>query len=1030
MHYCNTPHLYGQRELFIVTRACVPPQPCRYLRPCGMLNRIQCLAYGTGSSMRIGRAALIGSAVLAAALVVVLWAVPSLLDWTRYRDSVESLATSGIGRPVRIDGAISLHLLPQPILTASGIAVDDTGDGVVLTAQELRLRVALGSLLAGKVDARDLTLRGADLRLPWPPASGALAQRPPAWLTGLQARVEQSRIQVGGLAVTGIDAVLTTDPETGTLSAAGTGQVGPRPWRFTARLTRPGRDDAAGLDVSLDGLGPLRDTGGTFSGQLAGDGALMGRVAGRGSDLARLLPGPAVAWRGEGRLNAAAGLAVADELALEIGGSPARGAVALRVLPEARLDLALAAGRLDLDAWLPVLLRGAETTMPTGIDLSAEAATLAGGTLRRLRGAFDLDPDGVTVRDVAAMLPGDAQINLSGRLPRRPRTEGAAPRPVLFEGTGHLAAPDRRSTFRWLETAFPMGLERLPPAVLKAADLSAKLSVGPGQASLAELQGSLDGNQVTGGLAIKLGPRLSIGAGLSFNQLALDPWLPDVSKLATPAGMANALATAATVDADVHLQVKNATWRGLLMGQVALDAQTEATRLTLRRLEADPVGMRLTASGTVGEGGRVTEGRIELAAPDLTSLRTVLPAELPVLRPLLRGPGTGLLQFSGPPDAMAAKLSLEASDLRVEAQPTLNLLTRRWVGPVTLRHPGAPRLLEQAGLGATAAWLGDGSMSLLAQVTASEGRAVLDHFNLIAGTLRAGGQLTFEWPGERGIPRVAVSGQIAAETLPLPLLYLRSPNPLPVAALLGWQAAVQLNAAQVLLGQTPALQDLAVQLALQDGVLTVPNVSARLAGGMVSGSVTWEASGEPPRLSARLDIADAAVAAPTLDTALDLTEGAVDAKLDLTAAGYSPAALLATLSGSANISVRDGMVGGFDIPALAAALADADRSRIPAQVSKALTAGVSPFSRLDLPLQVRRGVFSGEGTLASPAGNARITGSIDMLSAAADLLVAVRPGAATEPSGPELSLRVTGAAAGLQRTPELAGLSMWLAERP
>ncbi len=980
--------------------------------------------------MRAGRAALIGFAVVLALLVAGLWTVPGLLDWNRYRDSVESLATSGIGRPVRIGGVISLHLLPQPILTASGIAVDDTGDGVVLTAQELRLRVALGPLLAGKVDARDLTLRGADLRLPWPPAPGALAQRPPAWLTGLQARVEDSRIQVGGMAVTAIDAVLATDSETGMLSATGVGQVGARPWRFTARLTRPGRDGAAGLDVSLDGQGSLRDTGGTFSGQLAGDGALTGRVAGRGSDLSQLLPGPAVPWRGEGRLSAAAGLAVADELALEIGGSPARGAVALRVLPEARLDLALAAGRLDLDAWLPVLLRGAETTMPTGIDLSAEAATLAGGTLRRLRGAFDLDPAGVTVRDITAVLPGDAQLSLSGRLPRQPRTEGAASRPVLFEGTGHLTAPDLRNTLRWLEPLLPVSLGRLPSAVLKTADLSAKLSVGAGQASLAELRGALDGNQLTGGLAIKLGPRLSIGAGLSFDRLTLDPWLPDVATLATPIGMTDALAAAATVDADVHLQVRNATWRGLLMGQIALDAQTEATRLTLRRLEADPVGMRLTASGTVGEGGRVTEGRIELAAPDLASLRTVLPPELPVLLALLRGPGTALLQFAGLPDALAAKLSVEASDLRVEAQPTLNLLTRHWVGPVTLRHPGAPRLLEQAGLGGTAAWLGDGSLSLLTQVTASEGHAALEHFDLVAGTLRASGQLTFDVPGERGGPRLAVSGQVAAETLPLPLPYLRSPNPVPVALLLGWQAAVQLDAAQVLFGQTPALQDFSAKLALRDGTLSIPGATARLAGGTASGSATLVANSEPPRLSVQMAITDAALDGPALDTALDLTQGLVDARLDLTAAGYSPAALLATTSGSAAVTIRDGVVTGFDLPAVAAALADSDRGRIPAQASKALTAGTTPFSRLDLPLQVRRGVLSGEGTLQSPGGIARLSGSIDMLGAAADLRVAMRPGAATEPSGPELGLRIAGPAAGLVRTPELAGLSLWLAEQP
>lgn len=980
--------------------------------------------------MRAGRVALIGLAALLAVLVAVLWAVPGLLDWNRYRDSIEALATSGVGRPVRIGGAISLHLLPQPILTASGIAVDDIGDGVVLTAKELRLRVGLGPLLAGNVDARDLTLRGADLRLPWPPAPGALAQRPPAWLTGLQARVEESRVQVGGLAVTGIDAGLMTDPETGMLSAAGVGQVGTRSWRFTARLTRPGRDNAAGLDVSLDGQGPLRDTGGTFSGQLSGDGALTGRVAGRGSDLSQLLPAPAVPWRGDGRLSASAGLAVADELALEIGGSPARGAVALRVLPGARLDLALAAGRLDLDAWLPVLLRGTETAMPTGIDLSAEAATLAGGTLRRLRGAFDLDADGVTVRDAAALLPGDAQLTLSGRLPRPSHAEGNASRPALFEGTGRLAAPDLRRTLRWLEPTLPPGLGRLPPDVMRSADLSAKISVDAGQVSLAELHGVLDGDPLTGGLGIKLGPRLSIGAGLSFDRLALDPWLPDLPTLATPAGMAEAMAGAAALDADMHLQIRSATWRGLPMGQIALDAQTEATRLTLRRLEANPVGMRLTASATVGEGGRVTEGRVEVAAPDLAPLRAALPSDVPGLSPLLRGPGSALLQFSGPPDALMAKLNVEASDLRVEAQPTLNLLTRRWVGPATLRHPGAPRLLEQVGLGSTAAWLGDGSLSLRAQVTAAEGRAVLDHFDLVAGTLRANGQLTIEAPGGQGRPRVSISGQVAAETLPLPLPYPRSTDPLPIAALSGWQAAVRLDADQVLLAQTPALQGLSADLTLREGTLVIPRAAARLADGTVSGSATLVADSGPPRLSVQADIANAALAGAALDTAVDLTAGLVDAKLDLTASGYSPAALLATLSGSAVVSVRDGVVAGFDIPAAQAALANPDRRRIPAEASNALTTGTSPFSRLDMPLQAQRGVLSGDGSLASPAGRARLSGSIDLLGAAADLRVAIWPDVPNEPSGPELGLRITGPAATLARTPELAALTLWLAERP
>ncbi len=63
-------------------------------------------------------------------------------------------------------------------------------------------------------------------------------------------------------------------------------------------------------------------------------------MSGRGPNLSQLLPAPAVPWRAEGRLTAGGGLAVADDLDLDIGGVPARGAVALRLLPVVRLDAA------------------------------------------------------------------------------------------------------------------------------------------------------------------------------------------------------------------------------------------------------------------------------------------------------------------------------------------------------------------------------------------------------------------------------------------------------------------------------------------------------------------------------------------------------------------------------------------------------------------------------------------------------------------------------------------------------------------
>ncbi len=964
------------------------------------------------------RRLLLGLAGLLAAVVATIWVGPGWLDWNRYRDGIAALATAGIGRSVRIGGGVTLHLLPQPILTASGIEVDDAGDGLVLTAKELRLRVALGPLLGGRVDARELTLRGADLRLPWPPQAGALAQRPPVWLTGLQARLEESRLQVGNLVLTDIEASLATDPDTGTLSTAGLATMGGRPWRFTARLARPGRDGAAGLDVSLDGQGPLRDTGGTFSGALAADGALSGRVAGRGPDLSQLMPGPAVPWRGDGRLSAAAGLAVADELALEIGGSPARGAVALRVQPQARLDLALAVGRLDLDAWLPVLMQGAPPGMPsglpTGIDLSAEAATLAGGTLRRLRGAFDLDSDGVTVRDATALLPGDALLSLSGRVPGRARGP-------LFEGTARLAAPDLRNTLRWLEPLAPQVLGVLPPEALRQAELTAKVVVEPAQTSLSDLRGTLDGGRLQGGLSVRMGARFGLGAGLSIDRLALDPWAPDPASVATPslarAAFAQFLARAAAFDAELKLQVRQATWRGVEMGQLAIDAQTEAGRITLRRLEATPLGIRITASGTLGEGGRVSEARLDLSTQDVSPLRALAGPGRAELPGLLRGPGSALLMLSGPPDALAARATLDLGDLRIEAQPILNLPARRWSGPVMLHHPGAPRLLEVVGLSGTAAWLGDGSFSLLGQATVTPERIELDNFDLAAGAMRARGGLLLE--GQ------VISGQVLAETLPLPMPYPRSPDPLPALVLNGKEATIRLEAKQVLLGLTPVVQDFSADVILRDGAVRLGRIAAKLAGGALAGTAAFDA-GEPPRLLVQATATAIPISGPLLGSALDLASGQLEAQVNLSGEGHSPAALLATLSGDANVLIRDGLATGFDLAATQAALAGADRTEIAESVRTALLGGETPFTRLELPLMIRRGVLSGAAQISAGVGAATLSGSLDLLGGVVDARLAVRPGGDL----PELFVRLSGPAAQPARTPELAGLARWLAERP
>jgi uncharacterized protein involved in outer membrane biogenesis len=943
------------------------------------------------------------------------WLVPPMLDWTRYRGEIIALASGTLGRSVRIDGPISLTLLPQPVLTAAAVSVD--GGDATIAVRSLRLRVALWPLLRGKVAARDLVMRDFDMHVPWPITVPSGAVHRPEWLAAVSARIEHGRVFLGDLVFTDIDADLSTAATTGGTAASGTARLSGNTWHVSLRLSPPGADGSVAIDVALDGQGKLQDTGATLAGQIAGDGTLGGRVTARGPNLAALLPAPAVAFKADGRLTVAGGLAAADDLVVEIGGSPARGAVALRVSPALRLDVALAASRLDLDAWLPTVLRGSGVAVPTGIDLSAEAAQLAGGTLRRLRGAFDIDPGGVEVRDVRAILPGDAEMQLSGQITH---PDPAQPH---FEGDATLAAPAFRTTLAWLEGAGFGAFSALPQAALRSADLAGHAILDRDQLAVAGLHGSVDGTHLAGTLAVHPGKRLALSAALQADHVDLDAWLP-----ASLPSLAALPARLSAVDADVRLEAKTAMLRGEAIAPFALDATVEAGQVTLRRLEGRAREAQFAASGTLGEGGRIADGRLSVSADQAASLGDLLPALLLQRTPaLLRLPLSARVEAGGAPDSLGLRIAAALGDLNLEAQPTLDIATGAWSGPMTLRHPGAPRLAEMLGLHGAPAWLGDGSLALVARVGFSPagggasggGKLSADEFDITAGALHATGRLALDI----ALPSPLLTGRLSAETLPLPLPYLRAPEPLPLGLLGGWSAALALEAGRVLVGASPVVEHAAATVTLADRVLRLDKATARLGGGALSGGLVLNAAMPTPTLTMTAELSGAVIDGPLLDLPLDITGGTVDGTLSLAASGFAPAGLLSTLHGEAAVSARNGMVTGFDMARIGAALPDGD-------VRKALeSGGGSGFDRLALHCSAERGIVSlsaggpvGGATLSSPLGEATLSGSVDLPDAAADLRIALRP-AMSDP--PEIGLRLTGPLDALQRTPELAGVVGW-----
>lgn len=930
---------------------------------------------------------------------------PRFTDWNRYRDTVERVASAGLGRPVRIAGPIRLSLLPQATLRAGDVTIADTGDGASASVGELRMRVGLGALLTGRVEPQDLVLQGARMRLPWPMAGFAPRLFPGG---ALHARVEDGTLRVGDLPITAISGELSAGGDGG-LSASGFATLWGRPWRMTGRLGRPGTDGAATVAVSLDGAEDI-GTGGALAGQMAADGSVSGRITGRGPDLSVLLPAPPSPWRADGRLVAGSGLIVADDLELVIAGSPSRGAVALRLLPELRLDAALATNRLDLDAWLPPLLQGAPVKLPTGIDLSAEAAPFAGGTLRRLRAGFDLKGTSVTLRPSDVVLPGDAPLQLSGVFARG-----------QFSGSARLSTPDLPQTVAWLQSQAPTLAAVLPLGRLHTATLAAAVQADRASLAFGNLTGEVDGVPIGGNVALRGGSHPALAADLRLTGPVLDQILAVVP---APSQAAAALAAvpqwAAGFDADVSLSADRPVWRGTAYDRLSLSGAVRGGAVELRQAALSGAGLSVVASGMLDPAARITDGKFALMLGDATWLGATLPPALQPAAPLLRGPVAVEASMSGPAGALATVARLEAADARLNLNGRADLPGRHWAGSVSFHHPGAPRFLASLGWGGLAGWLGDGSLSGEGTVDATPGRAVLGGFTLSAGALRGTGALTLSLP-DSGRPNVA--GTLDIDTLPVPLPAIRSAGPLAFEALRTIDAALTVRAAHLLWGASPVGDAASARIALSGGTLRLDDVNARLAGGTLAGALAVDSATDTPQVHVAATLSGAVLDGAAFSSGIDLIAGMVSGSLDAAAHGHSPAALAASLHGTVAASVRDGALSGLDAGQLLSALRSG--TTLQAGVTDALRRGATPFATLDAAGTVANGLITlGRGVIQAPAASIDLAGSLDLPGDTLDLSLSLHPAL---DGAPPIGLRLIGPTANPSRTPGLADLVRWQA---
>lgn len=967
--------------------------------------------------MRRGLAIIAG---LVGLLALAAWLVPPALDASRYRDLLEEVASEALGSPARIEGKLAFALLPQPRLTATQVRL-----GSSLRVEELRLRVAPLPLLTGHFVARDLVLSGAALRLPWPPMPGASPLGASPWTRSYATRIERGSLTLGGAELRDISADVSSTDEAVTLQ--GTGRAGGQEWRITAHLGMPGRNGPARL--SLDARAGGRDATANLriDGQTLPDGQATAEASFTASDLSQFLPAPALALRGTGRLRLLPNGLAAEAWNLTLPNGTAQADALFHWQDTTRLDLRLAASRLEIDPWVRTLGAIQAPALPVTLDLGVAATGMAGGTLHQLHGRFGWTVAGLTLEDGRAVLPGDANLELSGTL-----ASG------VFKGAAHIQAPDPAATLRWLEAAQSGAPFLVPAPLLPArAELAGQLELAPGTLRLTGLRGQLGETAIAGDIALGAAtPRVAVQANLSLGRLRLDALGRDL-----PTDLP-ALARLPTILAgDIKLRAAELRLGALAAEDIGLEAGLADGRFTLRRFAGNLAGARYDLAFTLAEDARLTDGKLELSAPNATTLSRLLPAHWQSTPALWDAPMTLRGEFSGTQDALNLRAQAELDDFRLEAQATIDTATWQGAGRASALHPNAGRLLTTLGIADPAmpgtlrawapGWPGEGSLALQTRWNRREQVLTLENAQLTAGGLRGTGQATVNLGG----PAPVLDAKFLAEALPLPWPPASDQAVLPTRAVTGLEATVQLSAEQVLAGDTAIAQQLACTIGVSRAELKFSPCTMRIADGNASfqamvGQATFGEAQETPTLALQLNLDGARATTPVTGLPFDLGGGQVTARLRLTARGHSPAALRATAEGEVQISANDGVLHGIDLPAAAIALANA--AARPAEVTAealrtALTAGATPFTGLSLGASFARGVLQlAHADLTSPAGALAMQGTIGLSDGTIDTMVTVRPAEATEA---EMGVSISGTLAVPIRAPQLLRALRWLAER-
>jgi AsmA protein len=149
-----------------------------------------------------------------------------------------------------------------------------------------------------------------------------------------------------------------------------------------------------------------------------------------------------------------------------------------------------------------------------------------------------------------------------------------------------------------------------------------------------------------------------------------------------------------------------------------------------------------------------------------------------------------------------------------------------------------------------------------------------------------------------------------------------SDKPMDLALLRVFDATVKMSMRELVVG-TVQIAPADIEANLAGGLLSLVLTRAQLYGGPVQGRVVMDADRRDPRHGASFEFSGIdALAFLTDATGFDKLEGRFNAKFDLTANGASPAAIVSSLGGNAELSLQNGAIRDISVPSMVRTLSN------------------------------------------------------------------------------------------------------------